>query len=56
MSDEEKNKIAFELARQGIDLERLEKTCIDILEILKPFTDLAIKNRKIIDKYFKSEV
>lgn len=28
MSEEEKNKIAIDLAKQGIDLEDVEKICI----------------------------
>lgn len=55
MSEEEKNKIAIELAKQGIDLEKLQEISENLSKILKPVIDLSIKNRKIIDKYYKSE-
>ena len=53
MNEEEKNKIAFELARQGIDLEKLEELSENLLNIMKPVFDLAVKNRKVIDKFFE---
>jgi hypothetical protein len=55
MSEEEKNKLAIELAKKGIDLEKLQEIGENLSKILKPFIDLSIKNRKIIDKYFKNE-
>ena len=53
MSEEEKIKIAVDLAKQGIDLEEVEKIALDIYEYLKPFFDLVEKNKKILDKYCK---
>lgn len=53
MSEEEKNKIAIELAKKGIDLEELQEISENLSKILKPVIDLSIKNRKIIDKYYK---
>nr|DAN12013.1 MAG TPA: Protein of unknown function (DUF2802) [Caudoviricetes sp.] len=53
MSEEEKMKIAIDLAKQGIDLEEVEKICLDLTEWLKPVVDLAVKNKKILDKYDK---
>lgn len=32
MSEEEKNKIAIDLAKQGIDLEDVEKICLDLVK------------------------
>lgn len=53
MSEEEKMKIAMDLAKQGIDLADVEKIALDIYEYLKPILKLAEKNKKIIDKYCK---
>ena len=53
MSEEEKIKIAIDLAKQGIDLEDVEKWVSEIYEYLKPFFDLVEKNKKILDKYCK---
>lgn len=53
MSEEEKMKIAVDLAKQGIDLEEVEKITLDIYEYLKPFFDLVEKNKRILDKYEK---
>lgn len=53
MSEEEKMKIALDLAKQGVDLEEIEKLCSDLVMYLKPVIDLAIKNKKILDKYDK---
>lgn len=53
MSEEEKMKIALDLAKQGVDLEEIEKICIELGNYLKPVFDLAIKNKKILDKYDK---
>ena len=53
MSEEEKMRMAMNLAKQGIDLEDVEKTALDIYEYLKPILELAEKNKKIIDKYCK---
>ena len=53
MSEEEKNKIAIDLAKQGIDLEEIEKSCLDLVKWFKPVIDLAVKNKKILDKYFE---
>lgn len=51
MREEEKNKIAIDLAKQGIDLEDVEKICLDLVKWFKPVIDLAVKNKKILDKY-----
>lgn len=51
MSEEEKTKMAMEFAKQGIDLEEVEKWVSEIYEDLKPLFDLVEKNKKIIDKY-----
>ena len=51
MSEEEKMKIATDLAKQGIDLEEIEKNCLDLVKWFKPVIDLAVKNKKILDKY-----
>ena len=51
MSEEEKMKIAMDLAKQGIDLEDVEKWVSEIYKDLKPFFDLVEKNKKILDKY-----
>lgn len=53
MSEEEKMRMAMDLAKQGIDLEDVEKITLDIYEYLKPILELAEKNKKIIDKYCK---
>ena len=53
MSEEEKMRMAIYLAKQGIDLEDVEKIILDIYEYLKPILELAEKNKKIIDKYCK---
>lgn len=55
MSEEEKIKIALELAKQGIDLEEIENTMNNIYEYIKPLLDLAEKNKRIIDKYIKDK-
>ena len=51
MSEEEKMKIAIDLAKQGIDLEEIEKSCLDLAKWFKPVIDLAVKNKKNLDKY-----
>ena len=51
MSEEEKNEIAIALAKQEIDLEEIEKSCLDLVKWFKPVIDLAVKNKKILDKY-----
>lgn len=53
MSEEEKMRMAMDLAKQGIDLEDVEKIVLDTYEYLKPILELAEKNKKIIDKYCK---
>lgn len=53
MSEEEKMKIAIDLAKQGIDLEEVEKICLDLAGYLKPILNLAVKNKEILDKYYK---
>lgn len=53
MSEEEKMRMAMDLAKQGIDLEDVEKIALDTYEYLKPILELAEKNKKIIDKYCK---
>ena len=55
MSEEEKMKIAVDFAKQGIDLEYVEKWVSEIFEDLKPFFDLVEKNKRILDKYDKKE-
>ena len=55
MSEEEKMKMAMDLAKQGIDLEDVEKWVSEIYEALKPFFDLVEKNIRILDKYDKKE-
>lgn len=55
MSEEEKMKIALDLAKKRIDLEEIEKIVDDIYEYLKPVFDLAEKNKRIIDKYIKDK-
>lgn len=55
ISEEEKIKIALDLAKQGIDLEEIENTMNNIYEYIKPLLDLAEKNKRIIDKYIKDK-
>ena len=55
MSEEEKMKIAVDLAKQGIDLEEVERICWELAKFLQPIVDLAMKNKKILDKYDKKE-
>ena len=52
MSEEEKMKMAIYFAKQGIDLEDIERV-EELAELLHPTIDLAIKNKKILDKYFE---
>lgn len=53
MSEEEKMKIAIDLAKQGIDLEEVERIDCELAKLLQPVVDLAMKNKKILDKYFE---
>lgn len=53
MSEEEKIKIAIDLAKQGIDLEEVERIGCELAKLLQPIVDLAMKNKKILDKYFE---
>ena len=55
MSEEEKMKMAIDFAKQGIDLEYIEKWVSEIFKDLKPFFDLVEKNKRILDKYDKKE-
>lgn len=55
MSEEEKMKIAVDLAKQGIDLEKVEKIGCELAKSLQSVVDLAMKNKKILDKYDKKE-
>lgn len=55
MSEEEKMKMAIDIAKQGIDLEDVEKWMSEIYEDLKPFFDLVEKNKRILDEYDKKE-
>ena len=55
MSEEEKMKMAIDLAKQGIDLEEVERICDELAKFLQPIVDLAMKNKKILDKYDKKE-
>ena len=55
MSEEEKIKIAVNLAKQGIDLEEVERIFGYLAKFLQPIVDLAMKNKKILDKYDKKE-
>ena len=55
MSEEEKIKMAIDLAKQGIDLEEVERICGELSKFLQPIVDLAMKNKKILDKYDKKE-
>lgn len=54
-SEEEKMKIAIDLAKQGIDLEEVERIGCELAKLLQPVVDLAMKNKKILDKYDKKE-
>ena len=53
MSEEEKMRMAMDLAKQGIDLEDIERIVEKLAKLLQPTIDLAIKNKKILDKYFE---
>ena len=53
MSEEEKMKMAIDFAKQGIDLEEVERIGCELAKLLQPFVDLAMKNKKILDKYFE---
>lgn len=53
MSEEEKMKMAIDLAQQGIDLEDIERIVEELAELLQPTIYLTIKNKKILDKYFE---
>lgn len=53
MSEEEKIKMAIDLAKQGIDLEEVERIGCELAKLLQPVVDLAMKNKKILDKYDK---
>ena len=55
MSEEEKMKIAVDLAKQGIDLEEVERIVCKLAKLLQPVVDLAMRNKKILDKYDKKE-
>ena len=55
MSEEEKMKIAVYLAKQGIDLEKGERIGCELAKLLQPVVNLAMKNKKILDKYDKKE-
>lgn len=55
MSEEGKMKIAIDLAKQGIDLEEVERIGDELAKFLQPVVDLAMKNKKILDKYDKKE-
>lgn len=55
MSEEEKMKIAVDLAKKGIDLEEVERIGYELAKLLQPVVDLAMKNKKILDKYDKKE-
>lgn len=55
MSEEEKIKMAIDLAKQGIDLEEVERICWKLAKLIQPVVDLAMKNKKILDKYDKKE-
>ena len=55
MSEEEKIKMAIDLAKQGIDLEEVERIGCELAKFLQPIVDLAMKNKKILDKYDKKE-
>ena len=53
MSEEEKMKMAIDFAKQGIDLEDVERICWELAKLIQPVVDLAMKNKKILDKYFE---
>lgn len=55
MCEEEKMKIAVDLAKQGIDLEEAERIACELAKLLQPVVNLAMKNKKILDKYDKKE-
>lgn len=55
MSEEEKMRMAMDLAKQGIDLEDVERICGELAKFLQPIVDLEMKNKKILDKYDKKE-
>lgn len=55
MSEEEKIKMAIDLAKQGIDLEEVERIVCELAKLLQPVVDLAMKNKKILVKYDKKE-
>ena len=55
MSEEEKIKMAIYLAKKGIDLEEVEKIGDELAKFLQPVVSLAMKNKKILDKYDKKE-
>lgn len=55
MSEEEKMKMAIDFAKKGIDLEEVEKIGDELAKFLQPVVDLAMKNKKILDKYDKKE-
>ena len=48
MSEEEKMKIA-------IDLAKVERIGCELAKLLQPVVDLAMRNKKILDKYDKKE-
>ena len=51
MSEEEKMKMAIDLAKQGIDLEEVERICGELAKFLQPIVDLAMKkNNCRLDK------
>ena len=56
MSEEEKMKMAIDFAKQGRDLEDVERIAKELAELLQPTIDLAIKNKKILDKYDNPEL
>ena len=37
-----------------IDLEEVERIDCELAKLLQPVVDLAMKNKKILDKYFES--
>lgn len=50
---EEEIEAIWKLSSQGIDLEKLDKTIIDICEVLKPVIVLYEKNIETYLKYKK---
>lgn len=56
MSEEEKMRMAMDLAKQGIDLEDVEKIALDIYEYLKPILELAKKIRKYLINIVKERI